>query len=136
MYKGFLMAMCFPSMAATQFRKFHFFRKPSASCVHSSGVEGGCHNLLYIFLTSLTTTERVFSGTRQEYCMSEYLAPETKWRRVAANLRPGSKVSLYQVYCFTMRWRTLSRISSYISIDIHRNFLKARGSSLLSSTMS
>ena len=63
--------------------------------------------------TSITTTARVFSGTHQEYCMSEYLAPETKWRRVASNLRHGSKGSLYEVYCFTMRWRTLSKILSY-----------------------
>ena len=138
-WHGFMMATCFPSMAATQFGKFHFSRKPSASCVHSSVVEGAVitsstyssHMTLH---TSLTTTERVFSGTHQEYCVSEYLVPETKWRIVAANLRPESKGSLYQVYCFTMRWRTLS---SYISTTgIHRNFLKARGSSLLSSTMS
>ena len=37
---GFLMAMCLPSMTATQLGKLHFLRKPSACCFHSSGLEG------------------------------------------------------------------------------------------------
>ena len=126
------MAMCFPSMAATQFVKFHFLRKPSASYTHSSDVEGAVitssiYSSHVAKHASLTTAERVLSGTTQEYCISEYLAPETKWRRVAANLRRGSKGSLHQVYCFRMRWRILSKILSYISTGIHMNFLKACG---------
>ncbi|KAH3690907.1 hypothetical protein DPMN_191204 [Dreissena polymorpha] len=72
--------MCLPSIAAAQFGKFQFLRKPSASCLHSSGVEGSVityssHIALH---TSLTTTESVFSATRHDYCMSEYLRPETR----------------------------------------------------------
>ena len=58
--------------------------------------------------TSLTTIERVFLATRQEYCMSEYLAPESRWRRVSANLSLGAKGFLFQVCCFQKRLRTFS----------------------------
>ncbi|KAH3841185.1 hypothetical protein DPMN_114643 [Dreissena polymorpha] len=75
--------MCLPSIAATQLGKFQFLRKPSASCLYSSGVEGAV-NISTTYSshitrhTSLTTTERVFSATFQEYCMSEYWTPETR----------------------------------------------------------
>ena len=40
--------------------------------------------------------------------MSEYLAPESRWRSVAANLKLGSNGFRFQVCCFHKRLRTYS----------------------------
>jgi len=66
----------------------------------------GCHYLINIFLAPSITyfsdhyIEGFYLATGQEYCMSEYLAPESRWCRLAANLRLGSKGFLYQVCYF------------------------------------
>ncbi|KAH3708480.1 hypothetical protein DPMN_067932 [Dreissena polymorpha] len=48
--------MCVPSIAATQFGKFQFVRKPSASRLHFFRCRGGCHNLNNIFFTYTSMT--------------------------------------------------------------------------------
>jgi len=77
----FLLAMSLPSMVATQFRKvqpfeeticqlFSFFRYGGAVITSSTY---SSHIALH---TSLTTIERIFFATRQEYCIFEYLVQE------------------------------------------------------------
>jgi len=57
--------------------------------------------------------------------MSEYLAPESRWRWVAVNLRFVSRGFLFQICCFKKRPRTFQ-------LDLWKVLI----SSFLSSTLS
>ena len=105
------MDMCLSSMVTKSFRKvpllveticqlFTLFRCEGAVITSSTY---SSHIALH---TSLTTIEG-FHSDRQEYYMPEYLAPESRWHRVATSyLRLGSKGFLFQVCCSEKRLRT------------------------------
>ena len=135
-----MQATCLPSMAPMVWGKFHCWYHSSASCRQPCSVVGGniClsrYSSTMASQTSLTTKLIVLWGTLHAYCMSLYLAPDARWRRVSATFKTDSRGVRQLVVCLVILGVSLSTISSNMAGGILIKFWNDLWSSFRSSTI-
>ena len=127
------MATCLPSRAPQACGTFQRLRNSSAMVFHSYlvigvGTASSRNSSMMAWHTSGKNRLMLLSPTRKLYPRSTYEFPVAKWRRVTANLSPGSMASRHEVFFLVMRSLRRSNSSSKKAGSTLVKFLNLSGS--------